>query len=249
MNGDEDRSMPNAMEQPQYLRIADHIEQRLRAGTLARDGRLPAERLLGEEYATSRVTLREALLQLEMRGLLYRQDRRGWFVTPPRLRLNPTEPTNFHEIVRRQGGQPETRLIEQLCINVPAALARQLEVGPLAQVYLLKRLRHANGRALCYCENYCLPERVPGLLEQDLNGSLTELYARVYQLHYHHMRLLFQPTALSEPVARHLGATPGLPALRLERLNLDRDGRPIDIDIEIWRHDSLEIEVFTRDVG
>ncbi|WP_225321226.1 GntR family transcriptional regulator, partial [Pseudomonas aeruginosa] len=42
----------------------------------------PAERKLSELFATTRITLREALIQLESQGLIYREERRGWFVSP-----------------------------------------------------------------------------------------------------------------------------------------------------------------------
>ncbi|WP_232300665.1 UTRA domain-containing protein [Aeromonas simiae] len=48
-------------------------------------------------------------------------------------------------------------------------------------------------------------------------------------------------------MARLLGATAGLPALRLERLNFDQHGQVLDMDLEYWRHDSLEIEVDTAE--
>ena len=61
------------------------------------------------------------------------------------------------------------------------------------------------------------------------------------------MQVRFFPTALPDEVAKALGATSGLPALRLERLNFDQYGRVLDFDLEYWRHDSLEIEVDTQD--
>lgn len=232
------------MNKPQYLRIKDELGSQILAGGLTR---LPSERQLCELFATTRVTIREALVQLESSGLIYRADRRGWFVTPPRLRLNPRHTSNFHQIVREQGGVPRTELIEKRAIPVPPGLRERLGLKPLDTVYLLRRLRFADGRAVCYCENHCLPTRVPGLLELDLAGSLTEIYREHYGLDYARMRLTFHPTALPDEVARLLGATAGLPALRLERLNFDQHGQVLDMDLEYWRHDSLEIEVDTQD--
>jgi len=112
-------------------------------------------------------------------------------------------------------------------------------------VYLLRRVRYADGRAICYCENHCLPQRVPELLSHDLNGSLTEVYQQHYDLIYSNMHLSFYPTALPYRAANALGAMVGLPALLLRRLNYDQHGRILDFDIEYWRHDSLRIEVDT----
>lgn len=235
------------MTKPQYLQIKDALITQIQAGGLAANDKLPSERLLGELYGTTRVTIREALVQLEANGLIYREDRRGWFVTPPRFRLNPRHTSNFHQIVRDQGGEPRTELLEKSRIAVPPALLPRLSLKPFDSVFLLKRLRFANDRAICYCENYCLPERVPGLLDLDLNGSLTEIYQSHYGLHYARMQVIFYPTALPDEVARQLRATAGLPALRLERLNFDQHGQVLDFDLEYWRHDSLEIDVDTQD--
>lgn len=230
---------------PQYLRIKDELALQIRGGALLAGDKLPSERELCERYATTRVTIREALVQLESNGLIYRQERRGWFVTPPRLRLNPTLTTNFHRMVREQGGEPRTELLEKSLQAVPAGIRERLELKAFDTIYLLKRRRFADGRAICYCENYCLPERVPALLERDLNGSLTEIYEQHYQLQYARMQLTFHVTSLPDPVARLLGTSSGLPALLLERLNFDQHGRILDFDLEYWCHDSLEIEVDT----
>ncbi|WP_348236533.1 UTRA domain-containing protein, partial [Salmonella enterica] len=70
-----------------------------------------------------------------------------------------------------------------------------LQLPPFDQIYLLTRLRYADDRAECYCENHCLPARVPGLLQYDLNGSLTGVNEADYSLVYTSVRLTFYPTA------------------------------------------------------
>ncbi len=121
-----------------------------------------------------------------------------------------------------------------------------LQLQPFDQIYLLTRLRYADGRAVCYCENHCLPARVPELLQYDLNGSLTEVYESYYNLVYTSMHLSFYPTAMPAQAAQALGVMEGRPALLLRRLNYDQHGRVLDLDIEYWRHDSLRIEVDTH---
>lgn len=57
------------MSKPQYLQIKDALANQILAGGLAPNDKLPSERLLGELYGTTRVTIREALVQLEANGL------------------------------------------------------------------------------------------------------------------------------------------------------------------------------------
>ena len=80
---------------PYYLRVRDHFASLIEAGTLAPQSRLPSERVVGAAFGITRMTVRQALFQLEAEGLIYRLNRRGWFVSPPRLRYDPTANLSF----------------------------------------------------------------------------------------------------------------------------------------------------------
>ncbi len=82
---------------PYYLRIRDHFASLIEAGTLAPQSKLPPERAVGDAFGITRMTIRQALFQLEAEGLIYRLIRRGWFVSPPRLRYDPTANMSFTE--------------------------------------------------------------------------------------------------------------------------------------------------------
>lgn len=62
--------------------ICNALQEQIEHGLLAPGCKLPAERKLSEVFDTTRITLREALVQLEACGLIYREERRGWFVAP-----------------------------------------------------------------------------------------------------------------------------------------------------------------------
>ncbi|HEQ1859538.1 TPA: phosphonate utilization transcriptional regulator PhnR [Providencia alcalifaciens] len=232
-------------EQPQYLLIKAQLQARIQSGALKSGDKLPSERELCAIFNTTRVTIRESLAQLESSGAIYRSERRGWFVTPERLWLDPTQNTNFHKLCLEQGRQPKTKLLEGKVVTVPVEAMTPLQLQPFEQIYLLTRLRYADDRPVCYSENHCLPAHVPELLSHDLNGSLTEVYEQQYDLIYTSMHLSFYPTAMPPQAASALGVAVGRPALLLQRLNYDQHGRILDYDVEYWRHDSLRIEVDT----
>ena len=73
--------------------IGQVLQEQLDHGLLAPGSKLPAERKLSELFGTTRITVREALLQLEAQGQIYREERRGWFVaTAPGLQPDATQP-------------------------------------------------------------------------------------------------------------------------------------------------------------
>ena len=60
--------------------ICRTLRRYIGSGHLAAGQQLPAERALSERFATTRITIKEALSSLEADGLIYRAERRGWFV-------------------------------------------------------------------------------------------------------------------------------------------------------------------------
>ncbi|MBA1241901.1 UTRA domain-containing protein [Pseudomonas japonica] len=221
--------------------IGAALQEQIEHGLLQPGAKLPAERTLSELFATTRITLREALLQLEARGLVYREDRRGWFVSPPRLTYDLNERSHFHAMAQRHGRLPATELITARAQAAPAAICDYLGLAPLSAVYRICRARRIDGRLVLYVEHYLNPACFPGLLGHDLSQPLTELYAREYGIEYGQVEFELLPTALPSDAALALKVSTGSPGLRITRINHDRQGRRIDCDLEYWRHDAIRV--------
>lgn len=63
-----------------YVRLADHIEARIRAGELSLGRRLPAERDQAAEYGVAYMTVRRAMKELRERGLIRSVVGRGTYI-------------------------------------------------------------------------------------------------------------------------------------------------------------------------
>ncbi len=231
-------------EAPRTVTAICHVLQRqIEHGLLPLGGKLPAERKLSELFATTRITLREALGQLEAQGLIYREERRGWFVSPPRLDYNPLVRSHFHAMVDGQGRVPATEVLGARLLPASVEICELLELPALSAVVQIRRARRIDGRLVLYVEHYLNPGYFPGILDHDLTRSLTELYGRQYGIHYGQVRFDMLPTALHPDAATALRVSPGSPALRIVRRNRDQHGRLIDCGLEYWRHDAIQVRV------
>jgi GntR family transcriptional repressor for pyruvate dehydrogenase complex len=67
-----------------YQQVAQQMEERIRAGEFKVGNRLPAERTLISHFGVSRSVLREALIVLELKGLVDIRVGAGTFVVEPR---------------------------------------------------------------------------------------------------------------------------------------------------------------------
>ena len=223
--------------------IGQVLQEQLDHGLLASGSKLPSERKLSELFGTTRITVREALLQLEAQGQIYREERRGWFVSPPRLAYNLMQRSHFHAMVSAQGRVPSTEVISARLQPASAAVCAWLQLPALSSVIQICRARRIDERLVLYVEHYLNPQYFPGILDFDLNQSMTELYARHYDLHYGRVRFEIVPTALSVDAAAALRVSVGSPGLRIARVNYDQHQRLIDCDLEFWRHDAIHVGV------
>ena len=226
---------------PYYLRVRDHFASLIEAGALAPQAQLPSERVLSDFFRITRVTARQALIQLEVEGLLYRLNRRGWFVSPPRLRYDPTANMSFTENVKAQGRVPGTTVISKERILASAWDQEHLQVGVGDPVFLIRRIRLVDDRAVLVEHLHVNAMCCPGLLNFPLEGSLTEILAEHYELTLRRAQVTMHPAALNESQAEVLGVAAGIPGLYLARTSFDQSNNVIEFDQEFWRHDVLEI--------
>lgn len=71
--------MPSAT--PDYMRIADILEDEIRSGKREPGSKLPTIAELCGQYKVSDNTIKSAFIRLEARGLLFRHQGKGVFVT------------------------------------------------------------------------------------------------------------------------------------------------------------------------
>ena len=231
------------MSEAYYLHLTDRLRELLSDPEAFEEGRLPAERTLAERFKTTRVTLRQALAQLEGEGRIHRSNRRGWFVSPARLDYDPTRDAGFNDYVRAQGRRPRTEVrLTDTWPHPPAAEALGL---PADQPFFhIRRRRFVDDRAVLSESLWVVPERAPGLLEGDYasHSLWGELRSR-WGLILAHRSLRLYSEALPERVAAELGVAAGTAGLSVRRAIFDERGRPVEYDEEHWLHDALCITV------
>ncbi len=226
---------------PYYMRFRDHFAAMIKAGTLASGVRLPPERALADEFSITRVTVRQALIRMEAEGLIFREDRRGWFVSPPRVRYDPTANTSFTESITEQGREAGTTVLSKQQVAASQWESSHLGCALGEPLFVISRLRTVDERPVLV-EQICVKaERCPGLLDHPLDQSMTGLMAEKYGIIEHRAHINMRPTALSEIPAKALGVAAGTPSLYLSRVILDQFDEVIELDQEFWRHDAIDI--------
>jgi GntR family transcriptional regulator len=223
---------------PAWVQIEEQIADRIESGALGAGQRLPPERDLAEALAVSRMTVRQALASLAARGLVERGVGRGTFVREAgKVVHDLTRVAGFTEEVERQGLEAGARILEAQVCPAPDHVADALGLEPGDLVVRLERVRLGGGRPMTL-EDTCVPAaRFPGLLDEDLSGSLYALMRERYGLGPVTATERLEPMAARSYEADALGVDEGSPLMFVERIAYAADGTAVEFARDCHRGD------------
>lgn len=226
---------------PYYIRFRDYFAAQIESGNLVPGAKFPPERALAEDFSITRMTVRQALIRMEAEGLIFREDRRGWFVSPPRVRYDPTANTSFTQSIAEQGRIVDTTVLSKHRIAASQWQSTHLGCAAGEPVFEISRLRTVDERAVLVEKIHVNAKRCPNLLDYRLDQSMTGLMAKEFGIIEHRTQINMRPAALSEEPARALGVAVGTPGLYLSRTIVDQFNEVVELDEEFWRHDAIDI--------
>lgn len=203
--------------------------------------KLPSERTLRDNFGTTRNTLREALGRIESQGLIYRSNRRGWFIAPPRFRMEISRKADFLAMAQEQSREAYTRVGFVGRVAATKELKRLLGLQGSGRAMKIARARALDGRWIMVENMYLRPKDFPGIEKQDLTGSLTQLLREQYQADVTREETRIIAAGLPEEAAGLLDSTAGAPCLEVRRLRYGSGDSIIDYDVEYWLHNAIEL--------
>jgi GntR family transcriptional regulator len=223
---------------PLYLQLKASIVADISSRRYTTNQRLPSERELALRFKVSRMTVRQALLELAREGTIYTRTGKGTFVAEPKIDQQLRALTGFSQDVRARGSKPLSRVLKAKVIASPPDVAIALRLAPNAEVIMLSRLRVADGKPLALETAYLPFALFPNLLNH--NFATESLYA-VLENEYQIVLTQAEQTieaALAEPdEIKLLKLDPPAAVLRIQRLTLTRDGVPVEYVLSAYRGD------------
>ena len=114
---------------PLYSQIMEKLRYQIVSGAYPPDHQLPSESVLTKDFGVSRVTIRQALAELERTGFIYRHQGRGTFASGTHVRQQLSSGAQtVVEALRREGIAPVVKVVSLEHVAPDAEAAEALGI-------------------------------------------------------------------------------------------------------------------------
>jgi len=226
---------------PLYTQIKDILRERILDGTYKPHERVPSESGMSNIFGASRITVRQALSDLQNEGLIFRIPGKGTFVAKAKAFQQLMQLEGFAEAMLRMGYEIYNKVTSHKSVAASLAVAQKLALEPGVPVTEIKRVRHLNREPLSMEVTY-LPEEIGERLRNiDLpNRDIFLVLENDYGIALGHADLQIDAMLADHNLANLLKMEEGSPVLRMERLTHTAAGKPLDFEYLYFRGDAFQ---------
>ncbi|MBP1753978.1 MAG: phosphonate metabolism transcriptional regulator PhnF [Firmicutes bacterium] len=225
---------------PRYMQVMNYYIPLIKAGKLKEGAKMPTEEEICELFSISRITVRRALDGLQQNGYIYKQQGKGSFVMSKKTGFQLNHLKGFTEEMKMLGKDPSSEIIFFEIITPSDLAAQVLGIDQSQKIYLLERLRMADGIPIAI-ERVHLPfYRFPTLQSSNLKESLYDILQ--YQFGCESYKGIQEISAglASEEEAKLLKIAIGSAVLHINRTTFEQDGVAYEYVESTYRGDQYQ---------
>jgi len=232
---------------PLFAQVRDAMRDEILGGTLRPGDRLPSESALIARFGVSRITVRQAISELQSAGLVQTINGKGSYVTRPGRGEAHGPLVGILETMRKRGYHARGRMLSHRRLKATAAVARELEVPAGTPVGAVTVLRYRDDVPFVVGTTWCATEVAERLAAQDLTGQDVASAIEIgLGLRSARTRVRVGASLADARLARRLDIAAGAPVLRIHTTTFGYDNRTIAYSETDCRADMMEYRVTLR---
>ncbi|MDR6958504.1 GntR family transcriptional regulator [Pseudomonas brassicacearum] len=226
---------------PLHTQLRDVLRARILDGEYPQGSQMPSESELGALFSVSRITVRQALGDLQKEGLIFKIHGKGTFVAKAKTFQNVSTLQGLAESMAGHGFEVINRLHSFKFITADKQVAARLKIAEGQMVAQIKRVRLINREPISLEITY-LPQALGERLEKaDLvTRDIFLILENDCGLALGHADLAIDAVLADDDLSRALEVEPGSPIMRIERLTHDASGQPLDFEHLYYRGDAFQ---------
>lgn len=226
---------------PLYSQLKELLRARILDGAYPPLSRMPSESELGKAFGVSRITVRQALGDLQKEGLIFKIHGKGTFVAKPKAFQNIGTLQGLAESMTQMGYEVINRVRSFKQVPASPVVAERLKVEEGAPVTEIKRVRLINREPVSLEVTY-LPAAVGERLEKaDLaTRDIFLVLENDCGIPLGHADLAIDAVLANGDLIQALQVEEGAPIMRIERLTHAADDTPLDFEYLYYRGDAFQ---------
>lgn len=229
---------------PLYEQIKDILRTRILEGTYQPNQKMPSESEMISAFGVSRITVRQALNDLQSEGLIFRVHGKGTFVSKPRAFQDlGSSLQGFGIAMRQMGYESHSKVLSIRTIVPPFQVQEQLQLASKTKVTELRRLRFLNREPISVDVTY-LPTNIGARLAKAnlVTRDVFVILENDFQIALGHADLQISSGLADEILAEQLCIPEDSPILCIDRLVYRSDGSPLEFEHLYYRGDAFKFK-------
>ena len=226
---------------PLYTQIKEILRNRILDGTYKAHEQMPSESDLTRSFEVSRITVRQALGDLQKEGLIFKIHGKGTYVSQPKAFQNLGKLQGFGEAMATMGYETFSQVISFKIVPADKTVALKLGLGENEMVSEIRRVRYLNRAPISLDVTY-LPKTIgERLIKEDLaHRDIFLILENDYGYSLGQAELQIEAMLADESLGRLIHLQEGSPVLRIERLTFTTDNQPLDFEYLYYRGDAFQ---------
>ena len=220
-----------------YQMVESYIVEGIQSNHYKVNDILPTEAELAEKFNCSRVTVRQALSNLAYKGIIYRIQGKGSFVSKENTLKRSPLLKSFTEDILDMGKKPWSTVETFHITKVGEHIGRIMGLKPTDKIYYIERVRFADNDPILFEKTYMEISKHPEISVKILEGSKYE-YAKNHGMEvaisYQNITPVFPP----ENIAEKLKISSKTPILKLSNVTYLSTGELFDYN-ELYMNTEL----------
>ena len=226
---------------PLYTQIRELLRERILHGEYKSHAQMPSENEMVKTFGVSRITVRQALTDLQKEGLIFKIHGKGTFVCKPKATQDLRRLEGFGEAMAGSGHETFSRVLGHRVVRAGKVIAERLRIGERGEVMEIKRVRFLDREPISLDVTYVPVALGERLVREDLpHRDIFLILENDYGYPLGNANLCIEAVLADGEQASALKVEEGSPILRIERLTFTADGTPLDFEFLYYRGDAFQ---------
>lgn len=223
---------------PLYIQLKKIIKKQIISGELKPGDLLPAELVYQNDYDVSRITVRQAIADLENEGLVERRRGKGTTVIyRERIEEDLSRVASFTNELLQRGMEPGCKMAHIEIVKANDYLADIFGIDINDELYEISRVRTADGEPIVYFKTYLLNDHKLPMNDNEYRGSLYELMKKHGKETLSFNKEKIEATLANEEIVNALDVEEKSAILKRIRIGYNADMKLIEYTISYYPAD------------